>query len=96
MFTPRWTLRQVKAKFTGVREVSLPIASRFRFHFPFRNLAVVLAHDRLASTLSEFDRRNHLMNYPLLPADSAAYAWQLACCGFTLFFALISFVIGPR
>jgi hypothetical protein len=36
------------------------------------------------------------MNYPLLPADTVASAWQLACCGFTLIFAMMSFVIGPR
>lgn len=47
---------------------------------------------------NEFDRlheANH-MNYPLLPADAAAFAWQLACCGVTLLFAMFSWMIGPR
>ena len=37
-----------------------------------------------------------LMNYPLLPADAAAYAWQLSCCLVTLLFAMFSWMIGPR
>ena len=36
------------------------------------------------------------MNYPLLPADAAAYAWQLSCCFVTLLFAMFSWMIGPR
>lgn len=36
------------------------------------------------------------MNYPLLPADAAAYAWQIACCAVTLLFAMFSWMIGPR
>jgi len=36
------------------------------------------------------------MNYPLLPNDAAAMAWQLSCCVVTLVFALISWMIGPR
>ena len=39
---------------------------------------------------------NDLMNYPLLPADAAAYAWQLSCCLVTLLFAMFSWMIGPR
>jgi hypothetical protein len=41
-------------------------------------------------------RETHLMNYPLLPADAAAYAWQLSCCLVTLVFAMFSWMIGPR
>lgn len=36
------------------------------------------------------------MNYPLLPADSVAEAWQLICCLVTLLFAMFSWMIGPR
>ncbi|CAD78325.1 hypothetical protein-transmembrane prediction [Rhodopirellula baltica SH 1] len=36
------------------------------------------------------------MNYPLIPADAAAHVWQLACCGVTLLFAMLSWMIGPR
>jgi len=36
------------------------------------------------------------MNYPILPADAAADAWQLACCAVTLLFAMFSWVIVPR
>ncbi len=36
------------------------------------------------------------MNYPLIPADAAAYAWQISCCVVTLFFAMFSWMIGPR
>ena len=39
---------------------------------------------------------NHPMNYPLLPADAAAYAWQLSCCVVTLLFAMLSWMFGPR
>ncbi len=41
-------------------------------------------------------RESHAMNYPLLPADAAAYAWQLSCCLVTLLFALFSWMVGPR
>lgn len=41
-------------------------------------------------------REAFLMNYPLLPADAAAYAWQLSCCLVTLLFAMFSWMIGPR
>ncbi|TWT54128.1 hypothetical protein Pla22_17630 [Rubripirellula amarantea] len=36
------------------------------------------------------------MNYPLLPVDAAAYAWQLSCCVVTLVFAILNWMIGPR
>ncbi|MAI34501.1 MAG: hypothetical protein CMM07_22900 [Rhodopirellula sp.] len=40
--------------------------------------------------------RDSFMNYPLLPADAAAYAWQLSCCLVTLLFAMFSWLVGPR
>lgn len=47
--------------------------------------------------LFDFARgRYQRMNYPLLPADAAAYAWQLSCCLVTLLFAMFSWMIGPR
>lgn len=36
------------------------------------------------------------MNYPLLPVDAAASAWQMACCIVTVLVALLSWLIGPR
>jgi len=36
------------------------------------------------------------MNYPLLPVDAAAYAWQVSCCLATLLLAMFSWMIGPR
>ena len=36
------------------------------------------------------------MNYPIFPADAAAYAWQLSCCLVTLLFAMFSWLLGPR
>ena len=38
-------------------------------------------------------REAYLMNYPLLPADAAAYAWQLSCCLVTLLFAMFVMLI---
>jgi hypothetical protein len=39
---------------------------------------------------------SEIMNYPLLPVDAAAYAWQVSCCIATLIFAMFSWMIGPR
>jgi hypothetical protein len=41
-------------------------------------------------------RETQTMNYPLLPVDAAAYAWQVSCCFATLLFAMFSWMIGPR
>jgi hypothetical protein len=46
--------------------------------------------------ISPLITRESTMNYPLLPADAAAYAWQLSCCLVTLLFAMFSWMIGPR
>ena len=36
------------------------------------------------------------MNYPLIPADAAQNAWQIACCAVTLVVAMLSWVVCPR
>ncbi len=51
--------------------------------------------NQIAST-TDTAREAQQMNYPLLPADAAAYAWQLSCCLVTLLFAMFSWMIGPR
>ena len=37
-----------------------------------------------------------VMNYPILPADSVAEAWQLICCCVTVLMAMLSFMLAPR
>ena len=58
--------------------------------------ALVSPHHRPARQPPRLKREIPTMNYPLLPADAAAYAWQLACCVVTLLFAMFSWMIGPR
>ena len=60
------------------------------------DLSTELALNHNPLRLTRSTRESHAMNYPLLPADAAAYAWQLSCCLVTLLFAMFSWMVGPR
>jgi hypothetical protein len=57
---------------------------------------ILIYYRRKRVTTRQNNAGDRAMNYPLLPVDAAAYAWQVSCCLATLLFAMFSWMIGPR